>query len=84
MPGRPGSLIGCISHSAYGSLGFGVKYAIVPSLASSRAPFGWVPMTSTFLPVPSRSAYCGVSLQALCQMGCFFQWPDPPMGFSIQ
>src|SRR5260370_29987525 len=41
-------------------------------------------MMRTRLPVLNRSTYCGVSLQALCQISCSFQSSSLPFGFSYQ
>src|SRR5262245_29502700 len=74
-----GSLIGCMVHGLVGSWP-GSNHAICPSLP---LPLGCQPMTMTRLPLPNRSTYCGVSLQALCQISCFFQSPSPLLpGFS--
>ncbi len=67
--------MGCISHGWVGS---------APGPNQAITPPGWVPMTSTRLPVPNRSAYCGVSLQALLAMTCGFQCSSLPAGFSYQ
>src|SRR4051812_2933293 len=76
-----GPLIGCSSQVLVGSLP-GVKYDRRFSL--SFLPFTCQPMTSTRLPVLNRSTYCGVSLQAECQISCFFQCPALPLGFWYQ
>src|SRR5271165_5505504 len=78
--GLLGSLMGCISHGCVGSLP-GLNQAICPSCSFF---FGCQPMTRTRLPVPNRSAYRGVSLQALCQTKCCFHGPGLPRGFSYQ
>src|SRR6516225_2363503 len=75
-----GSLIGCITQSLVGSLP-GANQAICPSFS---LPLGCEPIISTRLPVPNRSTYWGVSLQALCQITCSFQCPGLPLGCSYQ
>src|SRR5207244_12148873 len=80
LPGSLGTLIGCISHSCVGS-GPGRNQAICPW---SSLPGGCQPMTRTRRPLPNRSTYCGVSLQALGQITCSFLCPVWPVVFWYQ
>src|SRR5208282_6660413 len=80
LPAALGPLMGCISHGCVGSLP-GVSHIICPWLSF---PLGCTPQMRTFLPLPCRSAYCGVSLQQLVQIRCAFHGPASPLGFSYQ
>src|SRR5437879_1884335 len=82
FPGANASLMGCLVHGWVGSAP-GANHDICPSLPPGFS-LGCQPMTSTRSPEPNKSTYCGVSLQALCQISCSVQRPAPPLGFSYQ